>query len=77
MGLVVLGHSLTEILRDKTLPGWRERELAAWYRGSGESEYHDLSPIARKQFDEATDAVARVMFSEDALREHKSQAPGA
>jgi hypothetical protein len=69
MGLVLADHSLVDILRDKTSNQWRERELAAWFRGSG--IYPDASPLARRQFEDATDSAVRVLFGDEAVAQRQ------
>jgi hypothetical protein len=38
-GMVLGAGSAIDVLRDKTSELWRERELAAWFRGSGIRRY--------------------------------------
>jgi hypothetical protein len=69
MGLVAAGHSAVDILRDKTSQQWRELEFSVWFWGSGGRTYSDDSPLARQQFEEATDSAVRELFGSEAVAE--------
>jgi hypothetical protein len=53
--MVLGGGSASTFFADKTSELWRERELAAWFRGSGIRRYPDESRLAEEQFQTAFD----------------------
>jgi hypothetical protein len=74
MGLVASGASIVEILRNKTSARWQQLEFAMWFQATGKTRYGDESPIDRRQFDIATDAIARLLMGDEAVEAYQASA---
>jgi len=71
MGLVHAGLSAVDMLGDKTSTQWCERELAAWFRGTGMRTHLEVSPLAREHYQAAADSAVRVLFGSEAVAQHR------